>query len=133
MAVEFQEFRTNWLKSYSAEEEFGERPRPRDEWQKRYGWPTGRADRAKEDDRVLDWMKKVTLKMWGLRYGNACRNEMVKKACEARRKRRQEREENDDKVEVEEWMESWQAQAEEDEDSKGESDDEESDISEKDR
>ena len=90
-------------------------------------------ERAKEDDRVLDWMKKVTLKMWDLRYGNTGRNEMVKKACEARRKRRQEREENDDKVEVEEWMESWEAQAEEDEDSKGESDDEESDTSEKDR
>ena len=44
-------------KCRGAVEEFGLRPVPKDEWQKRYGWPTGDAKRQKQDDKVMDMVK----------------------------------------------------------------------------
>lgn len=49
-------------------ERLGERPKPFDEWQKRYGWPS--AEKGINDEAVLSWMKKVTNLIWEARYRN---------------------------------------------------------------
>ena len=52
-------------------------------------------------------MRKVTNKMWGVRYANSTRKRIVETSREARRKKRGRREEDDDREEIDDWLDSW--------------------------
>ena len=61
-----QELGTNEHVSWEckgAVHELGKRPEPTDQWQNKYGWPTGRTERKKEDERVIDWMEQIANNM----------------------------------------------------------------------
>ena len=77
-------------------EKIGPRPTATDPLQRRYGWPSG----AKAlDSEVLDWMCKVTLEIWEVRYGNANKERQTKAGIKRRREAMEAQQKTDDEKE----------------------------------
>ena len=115
-------------KCKKAEEALGERPTPKDDWQKRYGWPTGLEERRQEDEKVVNWMKKVVEVMWNVRYKNRERKEMKDAACTKRRQTRQLLKERDDQEEVEDWFYDDELEENDSEENEGSEENDDNDI-----
>jgi hypothetical protein len=61
------------------------RPKPVDEWQRRFGWPTGSQKDKRRDDLILEWMWATTMYIWGDRYKSAEEAAKIQKVQERRR------------------------------------------------
>ena len=61
------------------------RPKPVDEWQRRFGWPTGSRKDKRRDDLILEWMWATTMYIWGDRYKSAEEAAKIQKVQERRR------------------------------------------------
>merc|ERR1712129_633926 len=107
------------------QERLGKRPTPVDEWQKRYGWPSGNRKRKNEDDHVLDWMRKVTNLIWDTRYHNEERWQTTQQKIQGRMTNRSVRREDDRRKDEEAAAMQWIQEGEIEEDEDGDDGDDE--------
>ena len=83
------------------------RPKVKDLWQKRYGWPEATPGSGGKDLEVLLWMRAVTLEIWNQRYGKEEAEERKRKGMEAKIKEYKDKEKAYLEDEAEDALTKW--------------------------